>query len=204
MNTLEPKMQDVINYRFRQGILSAVSITEKPTICTHLNIQKRHRYCILLLGQYHRAQWYAYYKHWLRASGVYHGIGSTSKSGCHYFVQSTLTWQKESYVSEYNKKCSLPGSNWRPSDYETDALPTEPKELGGANSAEVARSLCKQKVLGSIPGGVSVFFNTISPLPRLRISTRGIRKTKTRTTDKVGYKVQTEALIRTKNTSKKP
>ena len=25
--------------------------------------------------------------------------------------------------------CSLPGSNWRPSDYETDALPTEPKEL---------------------------------------------------------------------------
>ena len=129
MNTLEPKMQDVINYRFRQGILSAVSITEKPTICTHLNIQKRHRYCILLLGQYHRAQWYAYYKHWLRASGVYHGIGSTSKSGCHYFVQSTLTWQKESYVSEYNKKCSLPGSNWRPSDYETDALPTEPKEL---------------------------------------------------------------------------
>ena len=26
------------------------------------------------------------------------------------------------------KDCSLPGSNWRPSDYETDALPTEPKE----------------------------------------------------------------------------
>ena len=25
-------------------------------------------------------------------------------------------------------QCSLPGSNWRPSDYETDALPTEPKE----------------------------------------------------------------------------
>ena len=30
--------------------------------------------------------------------------------------------------SEYLKQCSLPGSNWRPSDYETDALPTEPKE----------------------------------------------------------------------------
>jgi hypothetical protein len=26
--------------------------------------------------------------------------------------------------------CSLPGSNWRPPDYETDALPTELKERG--------------------------------------------------------------------------
>lgn len=37
-------------------------------------------------------------------------------------------WQK------IQKKCSLPGSNWRPSDYETDALPTEPKELTNSPS----------------------------------------------------------------------
>ena len=34
-------------------------------------------------------------------------------------------------VDQNAKSCSLPGSNWRPSDYETDALPTEPKERHG-------------------------------------------------------------------------
>ena len=34
-------------------------------------------------------------------------------------------------VEQNAKRCSLPGSNWRPSDYETDALPTEPKERHG-------------------------------------------------------------------------
>ena len=40
------------------------------------------------------------------------------------------------------KKCSLPGSNWRPSDYETDALPTEPKERHNSNPTHTFTQLC--------------------------------------------------------------
>lgn len=49
------------------------------------------------------------------------------------------------------KKCSLPGSNWRPSDYETDALPTEPKEQGGPPGAVDTHPPVDPAVTGSIP-----------------------------------------------------
>ena len=43
-------------------------------------------------------------------------------------VVSKMLWLDPSIEAKGQKGCSLPGSNWRPSDYETDALPTEPKE----------------------------------------------------------------------------
>ena len=51
-----------------------------------------------------------------------------SKKKC---IHSTVCWKVLSYT-----KCSLPGSNWRPLDYETNALPTEPRKLRGYEKKE--------------------------------------------------------------------
>jgi hypothetical protein len=73
---------------------------------------------------YHHSYWVSVWNSVIGAKqySEYMGCGSICRccAGC--------LWTAPCWCSKMIKRCSLPGSNWWPSDYETDALPTEPKE----------------------------------------------------------------------------
>ena len=58
------------------------------------------------------------------------------------FIKSCMSWNKKDVLWKNKKKmCSLWGSNSRPPDYETDALPTELKERGLNTSCTKSASI---------------------------------------------------------------